>query len=55
MTMRKRYKSKRACCALCKPHKRGWDRRWPVRELAALARAEREMRVAAYGDRSGTP
>lgn len=41
--MRKRYKNKRESCALCKPHKRGWALRWRPRELAALARAEREV------------
>lgn len=44
--MRKRYKNKRRSCALCKPHKRGWDLRWRPRELAALARAEREENAA---------
>lgn len=41
--MRKRYKNKRESCALCKPHKRGWALRWRPRELAEIARAEREL------------
>ena len=42
--MRKRYRHKRKSCALCKPHKRGFAARWRARELAAIARAEREAR-----------
>lgn len=26
--MRKQYKVKKRSCALCKPHKKGWDNRW---------------------------
>jgi len=43
--VRKRYKLKRRCCALCKPHKRGWDRRWNAKEQQRLQTAERDMRL----------
>lgn len=36
--MRKNYKQKRRSCALCKPHKVGWDTRWTAKE-AALRKA----------------
>lgn len=26
--MRKQYKNKKRACGLCKPHKRGWSKRW---------------------------
>ncbi|MEK7664167.1 MAG: hypothetical protein AAB340_01845 [Patescibacteria group bacterium] len=32
--MRKRFKIKKHSCALCKPHKLGWDNRWKNKELA---------------------
>jgi hypothetical protein len=32
--MRKNYKRKRRSCALCKPHKVGWDKRWKPKEAA---------------------
>ncbi len=32
--MRKAYKRKRRSCALCKPHKVGWDKRWKAKEAA---------------------
>ncbi len=44
--MRKRYKIKSRSCALCKPHKRGWERRWNARDQQLMAGAEREMRQA---------
>jgi hypothetical protein len=40
--MRKRYRSKRRACALCKPRKRGWAPRWNDRELIRLRVWERE-------------
>jgi hypothetical protein len=39
---RKRFKRKRRSCALCKPHKRGWDTRWKPKEAAKLKRFERD-------------
>jgi hypothetical protein len=42
--MRKVYKRKRRCCALCKPHKVGWDKRWKVKEVTRLIQMERECR-----------
>lgn len=44
--MRKRYRSKRRSCALCKPHKRGHDSRWTARDRALLSSAEKEIRRA---------
>lgn len=32
--MRKAYKQKRRSCALCKPHKVGWGKRWKAKEAA---------------------
>jgi hypothetical protein len=32
--MRKAYKRKRRSCALCKPHKAGWGKRWKAKEAA---------------------
>jgi hypothetical protein len=32
--MRKQYKHKRRSCALCKPHKMGWTKRWKAKEQA---------------------
>jgi hypothetical protein len=45
--MRKRLKSKKKCCGLCKPHKRGMSNRWKDKELARLLQAEKEIREAA--------
>jgi hypothetical protein len=45
-TMRKQFKDKARSCALCKPHKRGWDRRWKPRQRQALLEAEKEIRAA---------
>lgn len=42
--MRKQYKRKLRCCALCKPHKAGWDRRWKPKERELMRAAEREVR-----------
>ena len=39
--MRKRYKNKKYACGLCKPHKRGWDRRWSAKELPKLKEWEK--------------
>jgi len=50
--MRKRYKLKRRSCALCKPHKRGWDQRWKAREGELLKTAEREMRIVVLDEKA---
>lgn len=39
--MRKRFKKKRRSCGLCKPHKRGLDKRWSAKELFCLKEFER--------------
>ncbi len=31
--MRKQYKRKRRSCGLCKPHKRGLEKRWKLKDL----------------------
>lgn len=31
--MRKQYKTKKRACGLCKPHKRGWAKRWKFGEI----------------------
>ena len=43
-SMRKVYKKKRRACALCKPHKMGWERRWKVREAARWWAMDDEVR-----------
>lgn len=50
--MRKRYKLKRRSCALCKPHKRGWDQRWTAKEGQRLENAEREMRIVVLDEKA---
>ena len=40
--MRKNYKRKRRSCALCKPHKVGWDKRWKPKEAARRMEMEHE-------------
>ncbi len=47
--MRKMYRVKRRACALCKPNKRGWDKRWKPKEEAAIRRFERERQGALRG------
>ena len=42
--MRKAYKRKRRSCALCQPHKVGWDTRWKAREAARRTQMERDCR-----------
>ena len=49
--MRKQFKNKKASCALCKPHKRGWASRWKPAERAAQVAFERERRLAEFGDK----
>ena len=40
--MRKRYKNKKCSCSLCKPHKRGLDRRRTPKDEALLKEFEHE-------------
>lgn len=42
--MRKQHKDKRRACGLCKPHKRGYENRWPVKEQARAAADRTAMR-----------
>jgi len=44
--MRKQFKVKLRSCKLCKPHKMGWENRWPSKYRARLKDAEREIRTA---------
>ena len=39
--MRKRFKKKKRCCGLCKPHKMHGMCRWKARELGALREFEK--------------
>jgi hypothetical protein len=43
--MRKRLKKKLRSCALCKPHKMGWDNRRKPREESLLREAEQEIAI----------
>lgn len=46
--MRKMYKKKRRCCAMCKAHKRNGDCRWKGKEKEAMkrfARAQAEKKL----------
>jgi hypothetical protein len=40
----KMYKRKRRACGLCKPHKRGIEKRWKARELAKRQAMEKDAR-----------
>lgn len=42
--MRKVYKQKRRSCALCKPHKMGWEKRWKAKEADRLRAMDDEVR-----------
>lgn len=44
--MRKQFKIKRRCCALCKPHKRGWASRWTPHHLQRWREAARQIEFA---------
>ncbi len=41
--MRKMYKNKKCCCALCKPHKRSGDCRWKRQDKVAIKRFARAV------------
>lgn len=43
--MRKSYKKKRLSCALCKPNKMGWDKRWTAKEHQERRLTEKEMKI----------
>jgi len=43
--MRKNYKKKRRSCALCKPHKVGWDKRWTPKEVTRRMDMERACKM----------
>lgn len=32
----KMYKRKKRACAMCKPHKAGWEKKWTAKDLARL-------------------
>ena len=40
--MRKRYKKKLCCCAMCKAHKRGKSKRWKIKDEALLKEFEKK-------------
>ena len=45
--MRKRTKQKQGCsCALCHPHKHGWESRWKHHELQAISDFEQASKAA---------
>lgn len=50
--MRKMKKEKARSCALCKPHKMGWEMRWKHKDLEMIRRSEREIREAPRGSLS---
>lgn len=41
--MRKRFRRKLRSCAMCKPHKIGWESRWSPSEAARLRDDERQI------------
>jgi len=42
--MRKKYKKKKRSCAMCKPHKMGWDKRWNFKEEMKIKESEDEIK-----------
>ena len=48
--MRKQLNRKKRSCALCKPQKMGWERRWKPREAAKLKRFERAILRGEYDE-----
>lgn len=40
---RKRFKTKRRACSLCKPHKRGRSNRWSPKDLELLRQFEKAV------------
>jgi hypothetical protein len=53
--MRKQFRNKRRACALCKPHKRGWEYRFKAAERAGRRAAEHEVRAASVRCRAVPP
>ncbi|MDH4084693.1 MAG: hypothetical protein OEV99_14620 [Nitrospira sp.] len=47
--MRKAYKQKRRSCALCKPHKAGWAKRWKPKEAERRCSMFDESRLVKDG------
>ena len=47
--MRKQYKKKKRSCALCKPHKMGWENRWKRNAQIKMETSEEEILEAIYG------
>lgn len=43
--MRKKYKNKRRSCALCKPWKRGWMKRWKYKEETDIKEFEKTKKI----------
>jgi len=41
--MRKVYKVKKRSCAMCKPHKMGWAKRWKIKDLGKMKSDEKEI------------
>ena len=46
--MRKRFKKKKRSCAMCKPHKMGWDNRWKHKDRQRIEHDEEEILRAEY-------
>ena len=47
--MRKRLRSKKRRCALCRPDKRGWATRWPRKDLEGLKAFEKARARGDWG------
>lgn len=47
--MRKAYKQKRRSCALCKPHKASWAKRWKPKEVERRRGMFNESRLVKDG------
>jgi hypothetical protein len=43
--MRKRFKLKKRSCALCKPFKMGWQKRFKDKDLQSLKEFEKEYKM----------
>jgi hypothetical protein len=46
--MRKRFRQKLRSCAICEPHKAGWNHRWTSAETARLQDDERQIFEATH-------
>ena len=47
--MRKQTKKKKRSCAMCKPHKMGWENRWKKKEKQQMELDEEEILRQQYG------